>query len=135
MVRDTRRITLVNSAGGGFDWSVSPDAKSRIVFAKSFKVLRYALEGAIREAEQDIERVVIDRTASPAEFLDIMAKTSEEFAGEIVFVRDDHSAYVSSIGRGGDRVLYALDEHDLRFYLETCGLVAAKVAAKSVAAA
>jgi hypothetical protein len=127
----SRRITLVNSSGSSHDWNVSREAQSRIVFAASFKVLRYALEDAIREFEQDIERVIIDRTATPSDFLEILAHLSEEFAGDLMYVRDDRSAYLSAPGRGGNRVLYALDERDVRFYLETHGLIAAP----SVAAA
>ncbi len=118
-----RRITLVNSIDRRHDWNVDRDAPSRIVFAASFVVLRYALEDAIREFEQDIERVIVDRTASPADFLEILAHLAEDFAGDVVYVRDDETAYVSAIGRGGSRVLYALNGHDLRFYLETHGLI------------
>jgi hypothetical protein len=126
-----RRITLVNSVDRRHDWNVARDARSRIVFAASFVVLRYALEDAIREFEQDIERVIVDRTATPADFLDVLAQLAEDFAGDVVYVRDDEAAYISAIGRGGNRVLYALNANDLRFYLETHGLIATE----SVAAA
>ena len=117
-----RRITLVNSADRSHDWRVDRGAPSRIVFAASFLVLRYALEDAIREFERDIARVIIDRTASPAEFLDILAHLSDQFVGDVIYVRDNETGYVSSIGRGGNRVLYAMTANDLRFYLETHGL-------------
>jgi hypothetical protein len=126
-----RRITLVTAPDRRHDWNEDRNASSRIIFAASFAVLRYALEGAIREFDQDIERVIVDRTATAAEFLDILAHMPEGFTGDLVYVREDESAYVSAIGRGGDRVFYALNAHDLRFYLETHGLVACE----SVAAA
>lgn len=125
-----RRITLVNSLDRKHDWNVARNAHSRIVFAASLVVLRYALQGAVREHEQDVERVIVDRTATADDFLDMLAHLAEDFAGDVVYVRDDETAYVSAIGRGGNRVLYALSAHDLRFYLETHGLVAtASVAA------
>lgn len=127
----TRRITLVNSVDRRHDWNVARDAQSRIVFAASFIVLRYALRDGVRDFEQDVERVIVDRTATPADFLDILAHLAEDFLGDVVYVRDDETAYLSATGRGGRRVLYALDANDLRFYLETHGLVATS----SVAAA
>jgi hypothetical protein len=126
-----RRITLINSVDRRHDWNVARDAQSHIVFAASFIVLRYALEDAMRELEQDVDRVIIDRTATPADFLDLLAHLAEDFLGDVVYVRDDQSGYLSATGRGGRRVLYALEANDLRFYLETHGLVATE----SVAAA
>ncbi len=118
-----RRITLVNSLDRRRDWNVARDAHSRIIFAASFIVLRHALEDAVREFQQDIERVIVDRTATPADFLEILSHLAEEFAGDVLFVRDDETAYLSAIGRGGSRVLYSLNAKDLRFYLETHGLI------------
>src|SRR5207247_1705488 len=84
MNNDQRRITLVNSANRSFDWRLARDARSRIVFAASFAVLRYALADAVREFAQDIERVIIDRTATAADFLDILAHVSDQFAGDFL---------------------------------------------------
>jgi hypothetical protein len=119
-----RRITLVNSLDRRHDWNVARNAHSRIIFAASFIVLRYALADAAREYEQDIERVIVDRTATPADFLDVLSHLAEDFLGDVVCIREDESAYLSAIGRGGSRVLYSLTANDLRFYLETHGLVA-----------
>jgi len=135
MNNDHRRITLVNSATRAFDWHVARDARSRIIFAASFAVLRYALADSLREFAQDIERVIIDRTATAGDFLDILAHVSDQFAGDFLYVRDDETAYLSSIGRGGNRVLYALNHDDLRFYLETHALIDTPTQARSVAAA
>ena len=126
-----RRITLVNSLDNRRDWYLASNAPTRIVFAASFKILLFAIENALSKYGHDVERVIIDRTASANEYLDLLAHVSVAFAGDLLFVRHDDRAYLSSIARGGDRVLYPLDEHDLRFYLETHGLVAAT----SVAAA
>src|SRR6266568_1934559 len=114
-----RRITLINTLDYTRDWAVGDDAPSRIVFGSFFKVIRHTMNGDIREALDDIERVVIDRTATPAEFLELLGHLSDDFAGDVVYVRDGESAYVSSIGRRGGRVLYSLRAEDIRFYLET----------------
>jgi hypothetical protein len=119
-----RRITLVNTRDRSRDWAVRDDAPSRIVFGSFFKVIRHTLKGELRELGEDIERVVIDRTATPAEFLELLANMSETFAGDLIFIRDGETSYVSAAGRGGGRVLYALRPEDVRFYLETHGLIA-----------
>ena len=41
----------------------------------------------------------------------------------MIFIREGDNAYVSAVGRGGGRVLYAMRAPDLRFYLETQGLI------------
>lgn len=125
-----RRITLVNTRDRSRDWAVSEDAPSRIVFGSFFKVIRHTLKGELHELGEDIERVIIDRTATPAEFLELLANVSETFAGDLIFIRESETSYVSAVGRGGGRVLYALRPEDVRFYLETHGLIApASVAA------
>ena len=119
-----RRITLVNSLDRSRQWCTGDDAPSRIVFGSFFKVIRCTLNGEHHASGDDVERVVIDRTATAAEFLELLAHLSEKFAGDVILIRDDGTAYVSAVGRGGGRVLYALRTDDVRFYLETHGLVA-----------
>jgi len=125
-----RRITLINSLDDSRDWHLSDDAPSRIIFGSFFRVIRHTFNGELHEVGADIERVIIDRTATASEFLELLAHLSDQFVGDIIFIRDADNAYMSAIGRSGGRVLYALRSDDLRFYLETHGLVArASVAA------
>ncbi len=49
---------------------------------------------------------------------------SGQFVGDVLYVREDETAYLSAIGRGGDRAPYALASGDVRFCLETHGLIA-----------
>jgi hypothetical protein len=105
-----------------------------MVFVDSFPVLRHALCGAVTEMSLDIERVVIDRAASSDDFLTLVASLPHEYRGDVVFIRDDEFAFLSATGRGGDRVLYAMTGYDIRFYLETHGLVTGRlVLARSAA--
>ena len=126
-----RRITLVNSLDDARAWNVGDDAPSRIIFGSFFRVIRHTFNGENPDFGEDIERVIIDRTATDGDFLELLAHLSDNFAGDVIFIRDGDNAYVSAVGRGGGRVLYAMRPADLRFYLETHGLVAAS----SVAAA
>lgn len=48
-----------------------------------------------------------------------------EFAGDVLMVREDETGFLSSLARGGDRILYALCATDIRFYLEAHRLIVA----------
>ena len=64
-----RRMTLVNSLDETRSWRVEDDAPSRIVFGSFFRVIRHTFDGASRHFGEDIERVIIDRTATECDFL------------------------------------------------------------------
>lgn len=108
-----RRITLVVNRHSQLAWR-----RSDVLFVDSLPRLHDAV------AAHDIERIVLDRCATADEYLDLLASLPAEVAGDVLNVRPDGRAYLSSIGRGGDRVLYALAPRDVDFYLETHGLTA-----------
>jgi len=110
-----RRITLVNSIGRSRDWCLGDDAPSRIVFGSFFKIIRHTFNGEIHELGEDIERVIIDRTASAAEFLELLAHLADDFVFNVILIHDGETAYLSASGRGGGRLLYALRGEDVRF--------------------
>ena len=64
---------------------------------------------------------------APDEFLDLLTALPTEFTGDALYIRDDGTGVMSATGRGGDRVLYSLNAHDVRFYLETLNLVTGRV--------
>ena len=123
---ETRRITLVTrptTRHSERPWNFSNEAQSRVIVVGSFTVLRYALEGSMSEMAHDVERLVVDRTASPSQYLELLASLPDEFVGDVVYIRDDESAFLSAAGRGAGRVIYTLSQHDLSFYLATHDLV------------
>ena len=124
MTTDPRRVTLVaRHPGIPFrNWDISHHAPSRVIFVDTFTMLRFAVEHGI-ELARDVERVIIDRTGSATQYLDFLASLPQEFLGEVMFVRGDGSAYLSSVGRGGHRILYSLSENDVSFYLDTHNLM------------
>jgi hypothetical protein len=123
-VIDRRRITLVarQTQGPRRNWLAGERGKSRIIFIESFTVLRYALEHGIRNMQHDVERVIVDRTATAAQYLEFLSTLPYDFLGDVMFVRDG-GAFLSCSGVRGNRVLYQLEEKDVLFYLETNGLV------------
>jgi hypothetical protein len=128
MSRDPRRISLVGRPQRmpHRDWDDSQDAASRLLFVESLTVLRHAIDHGI-EMGVDVERVIIDRLGDAQKFLELIASLHYDFLADVVFItRDDHG-FLSSMGRGGNRVLYALGPDDVRFYLETHELVTGRM--------
>lgn len=124
-----RRISLIarTDARPDRDWNEPGTAQRRLMFAASPTALSFALR-AWAGSPIDVERVILDRSGTEGDFLDLVAQVPHEFSGDIVFIREDDGGYLSATGRGGDRVLYALKPGDVRFYLETHELVTGRLA-------
>jgi hypothetical protein len=122
---DTRRITLISRHKKlpERNWHCSVDASSRIVMVDSLTVLRYTLANPLLHIDADVERIVLDRSSSASESLALLAELPHEFNGDVVMIREDEGGFLSAMGRGGDRILYAFSALDLRFYLETNSLL------------
>ncbi len=125
MTQDARRITLISRNGrtAPREWDMSANAASRVIAVDSLLVLRYALAGGLAEVNRDVERVILDRTTSASEYLSLLASLPAGFAGDVLLIANGDTGFLSALGRGGDRVLYALSAPDVRFYLETHTLV------------
>ncbi|MBV8520197.1 MAG: hypothetical protein JO197_22575 [Acidobacteria bacterium] len=119
------RITLVarESAKERREWNRDAYVRARMAFVDSIRMLKTAVDAAISGIALDVERLVIDRTGTGDDFLDLMSALPGEFTGDVLMIRDDGGGYLSATGRGGDRVLYALSARDTHFYLETHDLV------------
>jgi len=119
-MRDERRITLVarGAAAPKRQWDNSAEAANRIIFVETFSMLGYALD----HGSQDVDRLLVDSTASADDFLSLLASLPHEFLGDVLFMRNDNT-FLSTVARADGRLLYALTEDDLQFYLETHGLV------------
>jgi hypothetical protein len=125
MTTDNRRITLVARTAGmaARDWDFSNPMGSRIVFVDALPFLSPAIDRGVTESGYDLERVIIDGTATATQFLELLATLPNTFLGDILFVGRDGRGFLSSAGRGDGRVLYSLSEHDLEFYLHTNALL------------
>jgi hypothetical protein len=126
------RITLIarSVSKPDIDWNYASHARRRVAFVDSVRALRYALESAVCDIGLDIGRVIIDRAGSTDDFLSLLTSLPAEYNGDILYLRDDGTAVLSATARGGDRVLYALSAHDVRFYLEAQDLVTGRSALK-----
>lgn len=107
----SNRLTLiVGNAAGRNPWA------SSVLHVHSVHAMQRAA------AFEDVERVILDRSATPVEFLRLLAALPPHIAGDVMLIGEDGGAFLSSVGRGGDRVLYALSSEDVAFYFETNGL-------------
>lgn len=136
MTRPDARVTLIVMAASkpDTDWRVARPT-SRLAFLSSITGVRPTLQSAVSHVGLDVERVIVDRAGNADEFLLLLSHLPAQFAGDVVLVRDDGDGYLSATGRGGSRVLYALDAADVRFYLETFDLVTGRAAPHQRAAA
>jgi hypothetical protein len=128
-MNDDRRITLLarGQATPDRDWERLANGTSRLVTLSSLSVLRYTLEHAVSDIDLDIERVILDRSFSPAEYLDLLAWLPRDFCADVLLILDGETGYLSAAGRAGDRTLYSVSANDVRFYLEANDLVTGRV--------
>lgn len=129
MSNTEQRITLIarHSTKPDIDWNHARTMRQRMAFLDSVEALRLAMGAALEDVGLDVERIIVDRGADAAAFLALLAATPAVFGGDILLITDDGSGYLSATGRGGDRQLYALSQHDIRFYLEAHDLVSGRV--------
>ena len=127
-----RRITLIANPAHkpSRDWNYAGSANASTAFLESIEAVRFALTSAVLDAGLDIERVIVDRTGSAAEYLALVAQLPLEFNGDVLLIDDEDNGFLSATARGGNRVLYALNAHDFRFYLEAHDLVTGRIALK-----
>lgn len=109
------RLTFIVTNPWGIErpWTSAADT-TKLFFLDSFQ----ALDDMLRKgSELDVERVVLDSGAATAsQFLALMA-AHPGFSGDFLLVGPGSDGFLSSTGRGGDRVLYALSGEDVGFYL------------------
>jgi hypothetical protein len=121
MTSDSRRITLIcrGIAAPTRTWNVSRETETRNILLRSYSMLSYALRGGLSDFEQDVQRVVIDYATSAAGFLELLSSLPPAFNGDLLYIREDGTGFLSAPGRGDGRVLYALGSDDVQFYLTT----------------
>jgi hypothetical protein len=117
---EPRRLTLIaRSPAAGNSVNTS---STRVVAVDALTVLLQAsIDGIVH---LDVERVILDRSASAADFLGFLASLPAQFSGDVLLITEDDGAYLSTSGRGGGRILYSLTADDVTFYLRTHDLAA-----------
>ena len=133
MAKKDEKVTLIaraaEAAARAWDDSIGGTA---LVFVDSPSFLPAAIELAMRVHQQQVARVIIDRVVTPIQFLQVITSLPHDFLGDVLFIRSDGESFLSANGRGGDRILYALDADDVRFYLRTMQLIGEEVTEAAV---
>ena len=129
LMESPERVTLIarNPCKPFVDWNHGASARRPLAFLESVDAMELALAAAINHVGLDVGRVIVDRAGEGDGFLNLLTRLPAEFTGDALFIRDDGSGVLSATGRGGDRILYGLSVHDVRFYLETHDLVTGRV--------
>jgi len=124
------RVTLIarESTKPDMDWNYAACRRTNVAFIQTVAAMRYAIDAAFMDVELDVGRVIVDRAGDADEFLELLTSLPNEFTGDALFIRDNGTGVMSAAARGGDRVLYSLTAHDIRFYLEAHDLVTGRVA-------
>lgn len=124
-MKQDHRITLISGHPlfRARHWDRRKCADGGLMLLQSFAVLRDVIAGFLGKGDADVERIILDRSSSSSDYLSLLAELPIEFAGDVLMIRDDESGFLSSMGRGGDRILYALCPSDIQFYLETQRLI------------
>src|SRR5438045_1068159 len=113
-MNDQRRITLLTRGAttASRTWNLSTKSQNRVIFVNAFSMLPHTLE----HTSQDIERILIDCSVSATSYLEFLSQLPPDFLGDVVYMCGEHNSFLSSAGRGGDRLLYTLTPADLEFY-------------------
>jgi hypothetical protein len=119
-----QRLTLVacDDTDDCAAWNDAAHSR-RFAFIGGGPLLRLVILAALNEPTLDAERLIIDRVATAEVFLEILASVPAEFSGDLLRIDERGGGFLSATGRGGDRVLYALQPDDVRFYLAMHDLV------------
>src|SRR5215467_2207050 len=104
-MNDRRRITLIARDPRKVQrhWDLTNPAGSHLVFVDALKFLPFALDRGLNELAQDVERVIIDGTASAQQFLEFLTTLPSEFAGDVLSIGDEGKSFLSSVVRGDGR--------------------------------
>ena len=119
------RLTIIayDPTKNSFDWNEEMRDGRRMVFLDGAACMQLSLRAALAEPMLDTERVVLDGVAPAEVFLEMLAALPAHFTGDILRIDRRGAGFLSATGRGGDRVLYALEPDDVHFYLTTHALL------------
>lgn len=123
MRTDSRRITLIVRADDApsRSWNDGASAPERMIFIKNLKVLHYLLSNGPEAATHDVARIIVDHAADGTESLELLAALPHEVTADVLLI-SDCAAFLSAVGRGGNRVMYRLSAENVDFYLRTHGI-------------
>lgn len=120
----TDRLTLIaHETGCGWRISDGPAARQQVEVTETGPTLGLSLLAALAEETLDVERVILDDAGTPEMFLELLTRLPSTYTGDVLRIDRFGRGFLSATGRGGDRVLYALEPDDVRFYFAANALL------------
>jgi hypothetical protein len=115
MNKETVTLVAASPSWAGIEWTTDHDRLRRVFNFDSIitAVQRRSYEGC------PIERVVLEGTIDSLDFLMFLSTLPSDFKSDILLIDRAKHAYLSSFDVNSmSRVLYDLDENDIRFYVD-----------------
>lgn len=110
-------VTLVTAADTELARWTAGEGDGRYMVVPDFDMLESMLRSPFVRATGEIVRVVFDGGIDLDRFLLLVATLPEQFDGEILYIRDDGSGYLSSRELKTTRTVKAISEMDVEVYL------------------
>ena len=123
----SKRITLIARSPINRDrsWRAAENSSTRLMVISPSRGLRHTLVNWVLKSDYDVERVIIDRAVTHADFLDLLASVPSDYLGDLLMIDEHGRGYLSAACRGGDRAIYRLTQSDLDFYFQSHDVIAA----------
>ena len=118
-MRDNNRVTLVQPGKGRptLEWNFLRGDHA-VIPVHNTSLLNAALYNAINVLNKEVQRVIFDRSIDSDTYLEFLSSLPANFRGDLLWIKDDKSAFLSSITRDDGRVIYSLLPVDVDFYLK-----------------
>ena len=114
-----RVVFLLEGPLPSADWRCEARGRN-LVKVPNFALLAGALDMGIRDLGIEVTHVIVDGAATPRQFLQLLCEVSPEFRGDVLWIDEDGSAFLSGMTAGDGRVLYRLEPDDVAFYRAAC---------------
>ncbi|HUO85310.1 MAG TPA: hypothetical protein VM534_09370 [Thermoanaerobaculia bacterium] len=91
--------------------------REAIILVENPLLLHHVLLAASSEFGRDIRRVIFDGSLDESQLLRFLSSLPVEFRGDVMMIRPDGTAFLSSAGRAEGRHLYELGADDVELWL------------------
>jgi len=111
------RVTLLLEGKSPSRHWASISASRNVVRVPNFAMLEAALDAGLHEHGIEVTTIVLDRSATAAQYLEFLSSLPADFRGDVVTMNEDCAGFLSAVIPSEGRVLYRLSEDDIEFYI------------------
>lgn len=111
------RVTLLLEGNSSSrDWAAISERRN-IVRVPNFAMLEEALDSGPRPSESEFAAVVLDRSVTAAQFLEILSSLPTDFRSDVFAFNDDGTGFLSAVTPNEGRVLCRLSSEEIDFHM------------------